>query len=89
MASLSFCPGLFEAVQASSPPTIDFFRNLPSNGHGRWAVYALVVDKPGAIPLLHIGSGTNSNRWVPVHAHMDLFEHSSAQEWVVAARPGR
>jgi len=64
-ASLCFCPGLFEAIQAVHPPDVSFFRRLPSDGSGRWAVYALVLDKPGALPLIYIGSGTDMKRGVP------------------------
>lgn len=67
-ASLCFCPGLFDAVQAASPPSIEFFKGLPTNDRKRWAVYAIVLEKSGAIPLVYIGSGTNalygvSARW--------------------------
>ena len=64
-ASLCFCPGLFEAIQAVHPPDVSFFRRLPSDGSGRWAVYALVLDKPGALPLIYIGSGTEMKRGIP------------------------
>ena len=59
------CPGLFEAIQAVHPPGVSFFRRLPSDGSGRWAVYALVLDKPGALPLIYIGSGTEMKRGIP------------------------
>jgi hypothetical protein len=59
-ASLSFCPGLLEAAQAATPPSLDFFRNTSSDGVGRWGVYCLVLEKPGHIPLVYIGSGTKA-----------------------------
>lgn len=64
-ASLSFCSGLYEASQLAHPPAVSFFRNLPSNGRGHWAVYALVLEMSGAMPLIYIGSGTNMKRGVP------------------------
>lgn len=63
--SLSFRPGLFEAIQAARPPDVSFFRNLPSDSRRRWAVYALVLEKSGAVPLIYIGSGTDMTRGVP------------------------
>jgi hypothetical protein len=71
-ASLSFAPGLFDAMQAASPPAVEFFRNLPSDRHRRWAVYALTLEKPGAVPLIYIGSGTDSSRGV--HSRWQIYD---------------
>ncbi|SMQ51088.1 unnamed protein product [Zymoseptoria tritici ST99CH_3D7] len=59
-ASLSFAPGLLEALLCVSPPTINWFKNLPTNSVSRWAVYALVLEKPGCKTLIYIGSGTST-----------------------------
>ncbi|KFY92389.1 hypothetical protein V498_04989 [Pseudogymnoascus sp. VKM F-4517 (FW-2822)] len=63
-APLQFCPGLLEAMNAPSPPPPDFFKSLPSNGRGKWGVYALVLEKAGFEPLVYIGSGTNADSGV-------------------------
>lgn len=67
-ATLSFCPGLFDVIQAAAPPSLAFFKALPAKPFGRWGVYAIVLEKPGAEPLVYIGSGTSakgglSSRW--------------------------
>jgi hypothetical protein len=63
--SLVFPPGLLDAALASTPPTIRYFKTLPSiiKGDGtpkRWAVYLLVLEKAGCRPRIYIGSGTNA-----------------------------
>lgn len=35
-ASLCFSPGLLEAMQAAAPPTVQWFKNLPSNNQFAW-----------------------------------------------------
>lgn len=51
-ASLSFAPGLLDVIQSATPP-VDFFRSLPTEvtEAWRWAVYALVLEKPNSIRL--------------------------------------
>ena len=73
-ASLSFCPGLLEVIQAASPPTLSWWKALPDNHHGRWGVYALVFEKKGCRPLIYIGSGSESltgltSRWALYDRH--------------------
>jgi hypothetical protein len=55
---LEFAPGLLDVLQSDSPPSIDYFKGLPSNGNGLWAVYALVLAKEASRPRLYVGSGT-------------------------------
>lgn len=40
-ASLSFCPGLFEILKATSPPTLQWFKSLPSTKSKgtSWGIY--------------------------------------------------
>lgn len=59
-ASLNFASGLFEALQAPYPPSLTFFKTLPSAVKPMWGVYAVVLEKAGNIPLVYIGSGTDS-----------------------------
>jgi hypothetical protein len=62
--SLVFAPALFDTLQAAAPPTIAFFKSLPTNTDERWAIYLLLLEKPGYRPKIYIGSGTNSLRGV-------------------------
>ncbi|KPM39959.1 Carbamoyl-phosphate synthase arginine-specific large chain [Neonectria ditissima] len=57
-ASLAFAPGLFEVVQSTVPPTLQYFKNLPRKISRRWGIYAIVLEKSGCRPKLYIGSGT-------------------------------
>jgi len=85
-ASLSFCPGLLEAIQAFGPPTIDFFLSTPTDCHGRWAVYVIVMKKQGFIPYIYIGSGTEVRRGVRSRWHMyDMVSRSNLPQEVLAA----
>jgi len=59
-ASLNFAPGLLDVLQAAAPPTIEFFKRLPTDTLPRWGVYVIVLEKPGCRPRLYIGSGTNT-----------------------------
>ncbi|CAN9337257.1 unnamed protein product [Alternaria alternata] len=71
-ASLSFCPGLLDAMQAAAPPTLSWWKSLPVNQPRRWGVYCLVLEKPGHIPLIYIGSGTDAKRGCP--ARLQIYE---------------
>lgn len=62
--SLVFAPGLFDALQAAAPPTIAYFKGLPSSYEKQWAIYVLVLEKPDCRPKVYIGSGINSERGV-------------------------
>jgi len=71
-ASLSFCPGLLDAMQAAAPPTLSWWKALPVNQPRRWGVYCLVLEKPGHLPLIYIGSGTDAKRGCP--ARLQIYE---------------
>ncbi|KAJ3957084.1 Carbamoyl-phosphate synthase [Colletotrichum tropicale] len=62
-AKISFAPGLFDALQADDPPSIQWFKSLPGLGSQTvWGVYALTLEKPEHQPRLYASSGTNSAR---------------------------
>lgn len=58
---LSFAPSLLEILTSSSPPSLDFFRGLPALPADEkvWAVYVLLLEKPGCPAKIYIGSGTD------------------------------
>jgi hypothetical protein len=56
-SELEFALGLWDVVQASAPPSINFFKSLPSffkRSRGiyvkRWAVYAVVLRRSSVVP---------------------------------------
>lgn len=59
--SLVFSPSLFEVLKAATPPTIQFFKSLPTDASSsRWGIYVLVLEKPSCRSKIYIGSGINS-----------------------------
>ncbi|KAL8866510.1 MAG: hypothetical protein Q9198_008859 [Flavoplaca austrocitrina] len=65
-ASIVFAPGLFEVLQSTTPPSLQFFKNLPDNTWwgSHWAVYAIVLEKLGFRPKRYAGSGTSAHQGV-------------------------
>ncbi|KAK2014937.1 HSP70-domain-containing protein [Colletotrichum eremochloae] len=61
---LDYCTALYNAIQSPSPPDVGFFKRLPTSSKGIWGVYALVFKKDDDIPLVYIGSATESQRGV-------------------------
>ncbi|KAK4561170.1 hypothetical protein LTR86_005125 [Recurvomyces mirabilis] len=61
---ISFAPRLLDVVRSSAPPTLAYFKGLPTECHRLWAVYLLVLKKPNSRPAIYIGSGTESDRGV-------------------------
>jgi hypothetical protein len=57
----SFCPGLFEAIQAPLPPTISWLKNLPGAVPNIWGIYALVLEMDCVHSLVYVGSGTSAH----------------------------
>lgn len=41
--SFAFCDGHFDAIQASSPPPVSFFRDLPIASTGQWGIYVMIL----------------------------------------------
>jgi hypothetical protein len=59
-SQLTMAPGVEDVIAADAPPCLDIFRSLPQDTDGLyWAIYAIVMEKPGCRPCLYIGSGTN------------------------------
>lgn len=57
---ITFCTGLFDVVQATAPPPIEWFLSLPTLIPSHvWGVYVLVLRK-GSCHKLYIGSGTST-----------------------------
>jgi len=61
-ASLTFAPGLLEVVQAAAPPTIAYFKSLPTAPLTGFGVYAIVLEKRGQRSRLYIGSATSASQ---------------------------
>jgi hypothetical protein len=61
-ASLVVCPGLFEVLQATTPPSIKFSKSLPTptDLSSIWGIYVIVMEKPSSRPRLYIGSATSA-----------------------------
>jgi hypothetical protein len=59
-----FAPGLLDVVQAKTSPTISYFKSLPLHLVKLWAVYLLVLEKPGHRPKVYIGCCTESRSGV-------------------------
>jgi hypothetical protein len=59
---LTFVPGLFEVLQRSSPPSVDWFLSLPDATPSKiWGVYVLVLKRRRRYAV-YIGSGTDSKK---------------------------
>lgn len=58
--SLTYAPGLLNILEASTPPTIAWFKSLPTDDYKRWAVYVLVLEKAFSRPKIYIGCGTKA-----------------------------
>ncbi|KAG5799933.1 hypothetical protein H9Q69_001027 [Fusarium xylarioides] len=73
LTELEFCDGFFDAVASPSPPSVDFFSNLPPETDVAWGIYAIVLVKEDEeFPLVYIGSGTNAVKGVTARlAHYD------------------
>jgi hypothetical protein len=70
--SLTCAPGLWEILQSSTPPTISFFKALPSECTKRWGIYLLTLEKSGCRPKIYIGSGTGRNG---VRERLKQYDH--------------
>ena len=60
-ARMVISDGVLSALQASTPPAIDFFKSLPDAYIKGWGIYCLVLDKPNHPPSLYLGSATSAS----------------------------
>lgn len=59
LATFSYCPGLYDAIRAPTPPSVEWLEALPDDlPIHHWGVYVLVLRKSGHVPLVYVGSGT-------------------------------
>ncbi|TKW58826.1 ATP synthase subunit alpha, mitochondrial [Colletotrichum tanaceti] len=57
---LDFAPGLLDVLRSDTPPSIDFFRSLPSPpSHKVWGIYGMLLEKSDEPAVLYVGSGTS------------------------------
>jgi hypothetical protein len=68
-ASLVFAPNLLNVLRAAAPPTVQYFKTLPTEISNRWAIYLLVLEKSGCRPRVYIGSGTNTQGGIQARFH--------------------
>nr|OQO29384.1 hypothetical protein B0A51_03166 [Rachicladosporium sp. CCFEE 5018] len=65
LLGITFCPGLHGILQAAAPPPMQWFLSLSATiPNNTWAVYALILRKPGHRDKLYIGSCTSAKRGV-------------------------
>ena len=58
--SITFAPGLWEICRAAAAPAIQNFKILraPLDTGRLWAIYLILLEKPGYRPKIYIGSET-------------------------------
>jgi hypothetical protein len=73
---LVFAPGLLDVFQVATPPSVAYFKSLPTDIIKRWDVYLLILEKLGCRPKIYIGSGTDGDRGVANRFyHYDTKKH--------------
>jgi hypothetical protein len=72
----SLAPGLFEALSAPTPPSLAWFKRLPTECAKLWGVYLIVLENRQARFKLYIGSGTAQQYGVYLRFHQyDAHTH--------------
>lgn len=56
-AGFSFAPGLLEVMQSATPPTIAYFKTLPTQVIQAFGIYLLVLKKLACRPKIYVGTG--------------------------------
>jgi hypothetical protein len=91
--NFSFASGLFDALRSSTPPSLAFFKSLPSGMHAHiffsvlknvFAVYVVVMEKAGKWKI-YIGSATNSIDGLLGRARNYKNHDSNLGTWVLKA----
>jgi len=60
LANLTVAPHLLNVISAPAPPSLEFLKTLPTDDTDRWGVYLFVLEKEGELPMIYVGSGTDS-----------------------------
>ncbi|KAL2147750.1 hypothetical protein VTI28DRAFT_7102 [Corynascus sepedonium] len=55
-----FTPGLADVLQAGAPPSLEYWKSLPADHKGGWAIYVLTLEKADSKPRIYVGSGTHT-----------------------------
>jgi hypothetical protein len=58
LSDMTFAPGLLDALLSKLPPTIDFFKSLPTHPEDSWGVYLIALEKAACRPRIYIRSAT-------------------------------
>jgi hypothetical protein len=59
LSEISFAAGLLGILLSPLPPTIDWFKSLPTQTKGLWGVYLILLEKVGCRPRIYIGFSVN------------------------------
>jgi len=70
--NLVFADGLLEVLQDTVPPTVAYFKTLPTDTTERRAIYLLVLEKPKCRPRIYVGSGTQNQGGV--HRRLQTYD---------------
>ncbi|KAH5404108.1 hypothetical protein HBI52_001540 [Parastagonospora nodorum] len=75
---LTFAPGLAEVLDSPTPPTLEYFRSLPtvinSEWRKHWAIYVHIYELEGRKPRLYLGSATAQRGATP---RLDTYEKAT------------
>jgi hypothetical protein len=67
--SSCLCSRSVDVLRAATPPSVAYFKTLPTYVTKCLAVYLLVLEKPSSRPKIYIGSGTHVTRGVRARLH--------------------
>lgn len=61
-----------DVLESTNPPTVNYFKSLPTQSNNVWAVYLIALEKSGFPPKIYIGSGTDKD--IGVRARLMQYE---------------